>query len=64
MDNNDEIMMQIFMQEEDDATAERQQRLPPMLTNLLSLRQHIHIVPRRGGSRAEKGQTRTRIGPF
>jgi hypothetical protein len=53
MDSNDKMMVQIFMQEEADATAEGQQRLL-IFTSLLRLRQHIRNVPRRGSSRVEK----------
>jgi hypothetical protein len=43
MDNADKMMAQLFMQEEVNATTERQHQLL-MLANLLRLRQHLLAV--------------------
>jgi hypothetical protein len=43
MHNNDEMMTQLFMEEEANATAERQQQRL-MLANLLRLLQHLLIA--------------------
>jgi hypothetical protein len=61
MFNDDEMIAQLFMQEEANSTSERQQQLL-MLANLLRLRQHLLAisVPRRGSSRVGKALNKDR----
>ncbi|XP_051210928.1 uncharacterized protein [Lolium perenne] len=53
MDSDDEMMVQLFTEDQDAQTVRRQQQ-QLILTNMLRVRQPFFVVPRRGGSKLGK----------
>ncbi|XP_071685171.1 uncharacterized protein [Lolium perenne] len=53
MDNDDEMMVQLFTKEQ-NAQAVRRQQQQLILTTMLRVRQPFFVVPRRGGSKPDK----------
>jgi hypothetical protein len=54
MDIDEEMLVQLFMQEENTTAVRRQQQNHLILTSPLRVRQPFLVVPRRGGSRPGK----------